>query len=354
MSYYPPISREAAALSVLLDRHGRRHVRKLCSLAGGAYPALSSGGERFAESAVRTRQELCARSELGLVCQSDTGFPELLRCIPDAPLLLYFRGSLEVLEGVAIAIVGARRASRYGLELARSLAEDLAGCGATVSSGLALGIDGAAHRGALAAGGRTVAVFGSGLDRVAPVSHRQLAEQIRLSGGLLLAEYPPDKTAVPHQFPERNRLISGISAGVLVIEASARSGSLITARLAAEQGREVMAVPGAPGLPNSAGANRLLKAGAALVESAQDVLDALALHLPEASIDARPRIGMPPLTSDLADLLDHLDGQPSTVDSLAAVAGLSVQECSMRLTELELGGFVQRVADGYIRRPSGF
>jgi DNA processing protein len=225
-------------------------------------------------------------------------------------------------------------------------------------SGLALGIDGAAHRGALAGQGQTIAVLGSGLNRVQPQSHLPLGRQILTAGGLHVSEYPLNLPAAAHQFPERNRLISGLSAGVVVIEAGARSGSLITARLAAEQGREVMAVPGAPGLANSAGVNRLLKAGAALIETVDDVLDALGLHLEPAHFDRelanRPGIRTPELSPELARVLDALNGQAVDAELLAAQLNLALTDCTVRLTELELAGFVQRVPDGYIRRPSEF
>jgi DNA processing protein len=250
-----------------------------------------------------------------------------------------------------VAIVGARRGGRYGLELARSLAADLAGRGFCIVSGLALGIDSAAHRGALDAGGRTAAVLGSGLARVQPRTNLRLAEDIVDGGGVLITEYPPDRPGARHQFPERNRLISGLCEGVVVIEASAGSGSLITAGFAMEQGREVMAMPGTPGLPNSAGANRLLKEGAALVENADDVLDALGLAGSPGPGEHLPRL--PALSSELIHVLDQMDEDAVSADTLAALLGLGIAEVNARLTELELHGFVARVADGYIRRPLG-
>ncbi len=280
-------------------------------------------------------------------------FPALLGCIPDAPLMLYSKGDSRVFEQPAIAIVGARRASRYGLEFARNLSGSLAQRGLLVVSGLALGIDSAAHEGALAAGGRTLAVLGSGINRVQPITNSGLARRILDADGLLLSEYPSEQGALPYHFPERNRLISGLAIAVVVIEASAKSGSLITARLALEQGREVMAVPGVPGLPNSEGANRLLKQGAALIESAQDVLHGLGIHTssPTETVASAEPAHQPGLTEETILVLDHLGFEAQSVDTIAARLGLNGQECSIRLTELELGGFVQRVADGYIRRP---
>jgi len=363
MSEYSPVSAEAAALSLLLERQSRSKVRRLCDEHGGPLQALSArrGGQSgrlrngVTRLALSRRQAQCANGQMGLICQHDPAFPSLLKCIPDAPLALYYRGEIEVLERPAVAVVGARRASRFGLDLAMALGRGLAGIGVTVVSGLALGIDGAAHRGALEGQGATVAVLGSGLDRVQPISHQPLAGRILARGGLLVSEYPPNRPATAYQFPERNRLISGLCAGVVVVEASARSGSLITARLAAEQGREVMAVPGAPGLPNSSGANRLLKSGAALIESVDDVLAELGLSTdPIAPRENGAGFRGIALSEELVAVLDQMDSQASDTETLALALGLSIQECAVRLTELELGGFVQRVADGYIRRPSEF
>lgn len=364
MSEYPPASTEAAALSLLLDELPRVAVKKLCKVHGSPMDVLASNGSPLkvwqrgsqgAARAVTRRRDRCQRDRVGLLCQQDEGFPRLLRCIPDAPLLLYYRGDLDALNQPGVALVGARRASRWSLDLARSLSRSLAERGATVVSGLALGVDTAAHQGALDAQGRTVAVLGSGLNRVQPRSNLPLARALLASGGLIVSEYPMQMPAAPFRFPERNRLISGLADGVVVVEASARSGSLITARLAGEQGREVMAVPGAPGLPNSAGANRLLKTGAALIESADDVLEALGFLLPDAIFDGSGKAGSGfGLTEELSAVLDRLDGRAVSAQSLALVLDLDIQECAIRLTELELGGFVQRVTDGYIRRPSAF
>jgi DNA processing protein len=352
------ISPAAVALSVLSEHHSRATIRRLLSAHRDPQSALAAAVPH-PDRLIAQRLSECGRVGAGIACSTDPEFPALLGCIPDAPLVIHYRGSPALLRSEsarpAVAVVGARRASVYARELAMTLAADLAGHGFAVVSGLALGVDAAAHRGALNATGATLAVLGSGVDRIRPAANAALADALLSSGGALLSEYPPGTPPAPFRFPERNRLISGLALGVLVVEASGRSGSLITARLAAEQGREVMAVPAPPGLPNSAGTNRLLKAGAALIETAADVLDALGLAAPGSGAgvpdgSTHPR-GLA-LSPGLARILDHLQSRPRTLDELAAAADTSVPQCVAALAELELGGFVERVTDGYIRRPS--
>lgn len=279
--------------------------------------------------------------------------PERLRVIPDPPRRLYVQGAVDVLEVPAVAIVGSRRATRAGRQFAERLAEDLAAAGLAVVSGLAYGIDGAAHYGALRAGdgapgaGRTVAVLGSGLGQVYPRQHAGLAAEIVESGGALVSEYPADRGPRKHQFPERNRLISGLSLGVVIVEATTKSGSLITARMAAEQGREVMAVPGPVASPLSGGCHRLLKSGAALIESADDVLFAIGYDAVERGAqggDAPP--------ARLAAVLEQVGAEATTLDQVVAATGLALETAAEGLVELELLGFVAAHRGGYIRRPS--
>ncbi len=340
------ISDQAARLSVQLDRIDRQRLR------GPAATRLGTEAQISARAISRRRRAL-VEAGIGALGDEDPAFPELLLGIPDPPLLLYYRGDLDCLDGMAVAIVGARRASAAGLAFARTLAGDLAAAGAVIVSGLALGVDAEAHAGALDAGGRTVAVLGSSAERITPLANAALGERILAAGGLILSEYPLGTPAAPFRFPERNRLISGLCRGVVVIEATERSGSLITARLAAEQGREVMAVPGAPGYPNSAGSNRLLKSGAALIERAADVLHAISADGgPGRPIAEQPDAAG--LTLQQQQLLDLLDGRAQGLDVLAGLLGLEAGACAVALTELELNGFVQRVGGGYIRRPSEF
>ncbi len=352
----PLVSDLAASLCLVLERQDRQSIRQ--QLTGRPNIGCGDFGVndlplRVSGRQITQRRRALVSNGIGALARGDPEFPELLAGIPDPPLLLYYRGALECLAGIAIAIVGARRASRAGQAFAETLAAELAEAGVVIVSGLALGVDAAAHGGALAGGGRTIAVLGSGAEQLTPLANARLGEQILAEGGLVLSEYPPGTPAAPYRFPERNRLISGLSCGVVVVEANAKSGSLITARLAAEQGREVMAVPGIPGYLNSAGSNRLLKTGAALIERAEDVLHCIGVEggsgnpvrdVPDAS----------GLSQEQQSLLDLLDGRAQSLDVLASAAGLTEQACAVSLTELELAGFVQRVGGGYIRRPSEF
>jgi len=276
-------------------------------------------------------------------CLPGSALPERLAAIPDPPQRLYVRGAAEVLAAPAVAIVGSRRATRAGRDFAHALARELASGGLVVVSGLAYGIDAAVHRGALASG-RTIAVLGSGLDRVYPRAHEGLAGDIVAADGAVVTEYAPDTGPRKHRFPERNRLISGLALGVVIIEATTRSGSLITARMAAEQGREVMAVPGPVTSPLAGGCHRLLKSGAALVENADDVLFAIGYERTGAS-SAPP--ASPP--EDLKVLLEFVGAETTTLDRIVGATGLSPEAASEALVQLELLGFVAAHRGGYIR-----
>src|SRR5690606_32372966 len=263
----------------------------------------------------------CEAQRIRVLPLDDPDFPELLRQIPDPPLLLYARGDPAVLRRPTVAVVGARRSTRTGIEVAGALAGALAERGLCVVSGLARGIDAAAHRAALAAGA-TAAVLGCGLARCYPVANRGLMRAIEAAGGLLLSEHPPWQSARRHHFPERNRIISGLCLAVVVVEAGEHSGSLITARLAAEQGREVGAVPGPVTSPASRGCHRLLKQGAFLVEHAGDVLEALGIGepaRPEATGGDRAPV---PADPELARVLDAVEGTLTTLDQIVAATQL--------------------------------
>ena len=270
----------------------------------------------------------------------DPHYPALLREIADAPPVLYVKGRLQAGDRWAVAFVGTRRATVYGREMTRRLVEALASTGITVISGLALGIDAVAHRAALEAGGRTIAVLGCGIDRVYPPEHRKLAAAITQHGALV-TEFPPGTPPEAKNFPVRNRLISGLSLGVVVVEAPKRSGALLTANVAADQGRDVFAVPGNATSASSTGANRLIQNGAKLVLDAQDILDEL--NLDYTAVETRTRVHAlvpdDPIQAQIAALLSDT---PIHIDELYRLSGLPVAQVSSTLVVMELKGLVLR------------
>ena len=282
--------------------------------------------------------------------RDDPGYPVLLRAIADPPDRLYVRGTIP--SGPMIAVVGSRRATPYGLRVAERLARELAGSGVVVVSGLARGVDAAAHRGALAAGGQTVAVLAGGLDRIYPPEHASMAAQIA-GQGALLSEARDGTAPLPGLFPVRNRIISGLSRGLVVVEAAERSGALITARMALEQGREVFAVPGSIENPLTAGTHGLIRDGAGLVQGVEDVLAEFPdLALAYARVPARTRARSGPQEPELAAVWELLDWvEPRHHDELAARLGLEVQEVSRRLTLLEMGNYIIGDCGAVTRRP---
>ena len=347
-----------AVAAWLSDPHG---AARLGAGPGAGLPAVLAGiaprlaaPARLVEARSRARAALTAAGAGGIaaVPWSDRRYPALLAAIPDPPPVLWLRGDADALDGPAVAVVGSRAGTVYAREVGRGLGADLASCGVTVVSGLARGIDSAAHRGVLAADGRTIAVLGSGVDVVYPPEHADLAEKI-VRRGLLVGELPPGTTPRPKYFPLRNRLISGLSRAVVVVEASERSGSLITARLALEQGREVMAVPGNVLSGRNRGAHALLRDGARIVETADDVVEELGLGVPAAGAAAGAAAagdgGRPPETRDA--ILRHMDaGEVYGVDDLAARSGLDSASLLARLTDLELQGRVARAGAGQFVR----
>lgn len=283
------------------------------------------------------------------------GWPESLARLEDAPLALWLRGRIELLAEPQLAIVGSRNPSHDGRETARAFAAHLARAGLVITSGLASGIDAAAHEGALAATGDTVAVLGCGADEVYPQGNRELAARIAAKG-LLVSEYPPGTPPLRHHFPARNRIISALSLGVLVVEAATRSGSLITARLAAEQGREVFAIPGSIHNPMARGCHRLIRDGAKLVETSDDVLGELATQLgpmlqAKAAEPVEPtheELGqtLPALDPDYAKLLSSMAFAPASMDQLMQRTGLTPETLSSMLLILELQGAVEMLPGG--------
>jgi DNA processing protein len=282
--------------------------------------------------------------ELGVTVLTywDARYPKRLRNTYGYPPLLYVRGHLTEADEPAVAVVGSRRASSYGRRMAHKMAFDLAQRGLTVVSGLARGIDCTAHRGALAGRGRTVAVLGSGIDVVYPPENRNLAEQIAQNGAVV-SEFPPGTRPEAGHFPRRNRIISGLSLGVLVVEARVQSGALLTARLALDQGGEVFAIPGSVDHPGSQGPHRLIQEGAKLVQEVEDILEEL--HLPGRMLDvpstARPVQDLSPEEEKLFTLLTD---QPIPVDHLITQTGLLPSETLALLFSLEMKGLVQQLS----------
>lgn len=312
------------------------------------------------DRAARIRS-LCRRAGVRILTPAEPCWPESLRALEDPPAVLFLRGDAELLARPQIAVVGARRASRRGLADVAWLVPELVAAGLVVTSGLALGIDGAAHRAALDAGGPTLAVLGTGPDRIHPGRHRSLAARI-VEQGLVVSEFPPGTPPLPHHFPRRNRIISGLALGVVVVEAGARSGSMITARLGAAQGREVFALPGTARDSNAAGCHHLIRDGAVLVRSGDDILAELgpAVHSrPESSDSAdSARVGLdrgesPPGTRtdapEPARILAAIDPGGTVADLVAVRTGLDARTLGIHLTELELEGRVARQADRLVR-----
>ena len=297
---------------------------------------------------------------LFLLALSDPDYPALLREIPSPPPLLYGQGDRLALALPAIAIVGSRSASHHGLETATRFAAELAVSGFVVASGLALGIDGAAHRGALTSG-LTVAVVGCGIDQVYPRQHATLWQQIVAAGGTVISEFPPGTPPRAQHFPRRNRIISGLSLGVLVVEAAPRSGSLITARQALEQGREVFAIPGSIHNPLARGCHQLIREGATLVETTADIVAQLGGMLAlkrgeadgeaggEASVGAPPPVAVTELSGDATAVLDALGHEAADADLLIARTALGTAQLTAALGELELLGLVESRGSVYLR-----
>ncbi|MFA0809661.1 DNA-processing protein DprA [Microbulbifer epialgicus] len=287
----------------------------------------------------------CAESGVQLLYCSDTDYPALLKEISRPPPILYLRGRRESLSLPQVAIVGARRATVAGLDNARSFAAELARAGFAITSGLALGVDAAAHQGALQEEGATIAVLGSGVDRLYPRRNQALAGQIVDRGGAIISELPLGSGAEAKNFPRRNRIISGLSMGVLLVEAALRSGSLITARLALEQNREVFAIPGSIHNPMAKGCHHLIREGATLVETSGDVALQLGGLLAEPTADITEQ--EVPLNQHQQFLLNMLAGGPRNIEQLARDTGESSGELIALLMQMELEGLLEQLPGGY-------
>ncbi len=360
-----PLSNEEAGLACSLSRLsclGPVRLGRLRRRFGTFAAALSASPEAVAACDIpaedaaklvrsakdvreRAKQDAdwLVREDIRTLAPEDEDFPRLLRELPDAPAYLHCRGR-TVADAAAVAVVGTRAATQYGMQMAAEIAGGLASAGVVVVSGLALGIDAAAHRACLEAGGTTWGFLGSGLNAasVYPPSNRVLAKEMTAAGGALLSEFAPGLAGFKHVFAVRNRLIAGCSLATVVIEAAEKSGSLITAHAATEYDREVMAVPADARRPSAAGPHALLRKGATLVTSADDVLDSLGLT---KQVRETPKT----LPDGLGAVLARLTREPVRVDDLAAMTACSVQDLAVSLSRLEVMGRCRRVGDGWTR-----
>ena len=342
----PQISR------VLLERFGS--AGSVLNANRGQLLGVTGVGPKIADKILRARQDFDASAELALCRSMDVAviarvirsIPLPLENIPDPPGLLYLKGAIEPRDQLAIAVIGSRHCTPYGLRMAERLSSTLARTGFTVVSGLARGIDAAAHRGAIKAGGRTIGVLANGLASVYPPEHEELARSVAMAGALV-SEMPMRQSPLAGLFTQRNRIISGLSLGVLVVEATPRSGSLSTASHAMEQNREVFAVPGPADSLSSRGCHRLIRDGARLVETVDDILEELGPLVQEVRTDPEEPPVRHPAELALSDpersLLGRLDDQPTAVDDLIARTGMTAGQVMATLSVLELKRLVRRM-----------
>ena len=332
----------------------RRYFANLKDAWTASLTELRQAGleEKIAEEFIAARlkinpdelMEKIHRQDIKLITCEDKNYPKLLAQIYDPPPLLYYRGQLELADEFALAVVGSRKYTSYGRQAIERLVKNLADNNLTIISGLALGIDALAHEAALAAQGRTIAVLGSGLDRenIYPSQNRYLADKIIASGGAILSEFPLGALPLKHHFPQRNRLISGLSLAVLIIEAGEKSGSLITASHALEQNREVFALPGSIFSPYSVGTNRLIKLGARLVTDANDIIEALNLTQVASFINNKKII---PESVEEEKILKVLDFEPRHVNELIRLTKLDTSIINSTLVVMEMKGLVKNLGN---------
>ena len=329
-------------------------LKAACRLRHESLAALSEGGRQNLKALANAEIEKAAKKNITIIAYDDPLYPSLLKNIHDPPVVLYVLGNPEMLNCKGIGIVGSRAATHYGRGIAEQMARSLAGQGFAITSGMALGIDAAAHKGALAAKGRTVAVLGCGLDIIYPPSNLRLYKDIALSGAVV-SEYPLGTLPENFRFPARNRIISGLSLGVVVVEAANRSGSLITARHALEQGREVFAVPGRIDSVKSAGTHSLLQQGAKLVHSVIDIAEEFSYaglledQVQNSREDTEDKY-LDQLNQEEAALWQCLDVYPRTVDEIVRESGLAPQKTNEVLLFLELRGIVKTLPGKYYQR----
>lgn len=365
----PPVEREAWLRLIRAPGIGPVAARGLVEAFGDAASALNAGPAAWRASGLDARQceglsqtgaeaiaaDLCwlETDRRHLVTCKDPAYPAALRQAMPAPVALFCQGDIGLLGLPQFAVVGARSPSPQGLDNARAFAGELARRGLVITSGLALGVDGAAHQGALDAEGGTVAVCATGLDRIYPARHKALAHRIA-ERGLLVSEFPTGVEPLAENFPRRNRIISGLSLGVLVVEAARESGSLITARYAMEQGREVFAIPGSIHNPVARGCHQLIRQGAKLTETVDDILEEIAPQFSaalRAALPREPAASPPPASGPGQQVLQILGDQPRTLDELVEKTGLPVGQLNALLLDLELQGLAASGPGGrYMRR----
>jgi DNA processing protein len=332
-------NREAASYHALATAvKGDYHkLTKLHAQYGNWTTALTA--ENIASGDIEENFNSLKTSSIELVMREDDGFPKLLREIPHPPFALYVRGKIPAAAN-SLAIVGTRKATESGSELAREFAATLAGRGITIVSGLALGIDAAAHAGALAGGGKTLAVLGCGLSHIYPRTNLKLAKEIIASGGALISEYPPDAEPLPYRFLERNRIVSGLSNGVLVIEAPRESGALVTARFALDQNRDVFVLPGPAKHPHYKGSHALIREGALLVTEPDEILSAMGL------IDEDFSGAETPEESKILSLLREA-GKPLGIDEIIEAANIEAPRAGIALSKLSIRGQIKEIDNRY-------
>jgi DNA processing protein len=293
-------------------------------------------------------QQLLQHNNITVITFFDARYPDNLKQIASAPLLLFCKGDVALLSSPQIAIVGSRNATPVGLEIAAEFAYQLTQAGITITSGMARGIDGAAHKGALAGSGKTIAVLGTGVDVYYPKQHSLLSTQV-LEQGLLVSEFLPGTAASAHNFPRRNRIISGLALGVLIVEAEIKSGSLITARYAIEQNKDVFAVPGSIRNPLAQASHFLIKQGAKLVENVTDILEEVSFSCQSGLYN----LEQPVASSPQCEVLKCIGFEVTSVDEIVRRAGWSIDKVQTRLLDLELDDQIERVLDGYIKLSAG-
>lgn len=359
--YWQLIEAFGSARACIEECHN--HAESLTGLVPSTALALLSVLNTSAEQSelfqsVKQEQSLAAQNGIDIICFDDPSYPDLLKQIRRPPPILYVKGDVDALSLPQISIVGSRSPSFTGQEITQEFSQALAMAGFTITSGLALGIDGIAHRAALEGNGSSVAVLGSGLLSIYPKRHVLLADQIVEKGGALVSEFPLLAAPQKHHFPQRNRVVSGLSYGVLVVEAALKSGSLITARFALEQDREVFAVPGSIKNPLAQGCHAMIKSGAKLVENVRDIVSELdhflALHqevltVSDLSSSNKERLGSIALEKTAQQILNAIGYELTSADTLTERCGRSMSECSAELLQLEMQGLIENTGLGYIR-----